>query len=133
LGAIKARAAKIERIAATGELPVCDQNQYPCQFVYLHDDQPDEDDVLEVRDRDLDRLADMYEKACDMEKEAKRMKDTAKAGIQATFDVLSKKGGKIKTDGYMIQDYVSEREARTVEYKASTVRYPKISRNDSNS
>jgi hypothetical protein len=132
LGAIKTRVAKIENIAKTGELPMCDQNQYPCQYVYLHDDQPEEEDVLELQDRDLDRFADMYEKACAMEKEAKQMKDVAKAGIQATFDILGRKGGKVRTADYNIQDYVSERDARTVEYKASTVRYPKISRNDSN-
>lgn len=133
LGSIKARVAKIERIATTGELPACDQNQYPCQFVYLHDDDTEEEDVLEVSDVDLDRFADLYEKACEMEKDAKRMKDEAKAGIQATFDLLGRKGKKVQTSDFVIQDYVSEREARTVEYKASTVRYPKISRRDGSS
>jgi hypothetical protein len=131
LGAIKARVAKIEKIAATGELPACDQNQYPCQFVYLHDDQPEENDVLEVVNHDLDKYADLYERGCVLEKEGKMLKDMAKQELQLLMTGLDREGGKVQTKQFVVQDYVSHREARTVEYKATTVRYPKITRKDS--
>jgi hypothetical protein len=127
LGKLKARVAQIEKIAASGELPACDQNQYPCQYVYLHDD--DEDDNTEVTvDPDLDVLAEKYSKGMELEKEGKRIKEEAKIGIQAIFDMTSIGGGKISTSTWEVVDYVDQRKERTEDYKASTVRYPKIKR-----
>lgn len=127
LGKLKARVAQIEKIAASGELPACDQNSYPCQYVYLHDDDEDDDGEVTV-DPDLDVLAEKYSKGMELEKEGKRIKEEAKIGIQAIFDMTSIGGGKISTSTWEVVDYVAHREERTVVYKASTVRYPKIKR-----
>lgn len=126
LGKLKARVAQIEKIAKSGELPACDQDQYPCQFVYLHDD--DDDDSEVTVDPDMDVLAEKYTQGMELEKEGKRLKEEAKIGIQAIFDMASVGGGKINTATWEVVDYVDHRKERTVVYKASTVRYPKIKR-----
>jgi len=130
LGAIKARVAKIERIAATGELPACDQNQYPCQFVYLHDEQ-EKDEVPEIVSPELDAFAELYEQGCVLEKEGKGLKEFAKEQIAGLMSDLKFEGAKVRTAQFTVQDYISHRPARTVEYKETTVRYPKITRQDS--
>lgn len=75
---MKARIAKIERAKAENRLPACDQEQYPCQFYYLHEDKEEEvkaEDCIE--DEEADRWAHQLQRARVMEREAKALKKEA--------------------------------------------------------
>jgi hypothetical protein len=64
------RVVQIEDIVRSGTLPAeCSVRNYPCPFVYLHED-PDVE-----TDDELDQLAAAYQAAADAEKTAKAQKD----------------------------------------------------------
>lgn len=96
LGAVKARIAKVERAKVRNELPACDQDQYPCQFFYLHDDKDNEvvdSDV--VVDDVADRWAHQLQRARVLAKEAEDMK---KEASDALGEILKTHlGGEFKT------------------------------------
>lgn len=71
------RIQAIENIVRAGTLPAtCSSDDYPCPFVYLHEDH----DLDE--DQQLDELVMRYEQAADEEKAAKALKDALKADIE---------------------------------------------------
>lgn len=75
---IKARVARIEAIARTGELPDCDvASLWGCPFRYLHD-QKDLDSVTTVDDQEVDALAAAYDHARTLATQADAMKKTAR-------------------------------------------------------
>ena len=75
---IKARVARVEAIARTGELPDCDAaSLWGCPFRYLHD-QRDLDSVAVVDDVEVDALAAAYDHARTLATQADGMKKTAR-------------------------------------------------------
>lgn len=78
VAAIKARVARVEAIARTGELPDCDTTSlWGCPFRYLHD-QRDLGSVAVVDDAEVDALADAYDHARVLATQADGMKKTAR-------------------------------------------------------
>lgn len=74
---IKARVARVEAIARTGELPDCDTDlSWGCPFRYLHDDA--DKAMLPVEDDEVDALAAVYDRARTMATQADAMKKTAR-------------------------------------------------------
>ncbi len=76
LAMVKARIAKVERAKAENQLPTCDQDQYPCQFYYLHED-ADTEVKDHIDDDEADRWAHQLQRARAMEKEAKELRKEA--------------------------------------------------------
>lgn len=84
LAQIKVRIARAEGHVARGMMPECDYRQYPCQYFWLHDD---EDEIKPEKPRTLltgseatklNALAEEYLRGSALEKEGRKMKDTAK-------------------------------------------------------
>lgn len=75
---IKARVARVEAIARTGELPDCDATSlWNCPFRYLHD-QKDLTSTVVVDDAEVDALAAAYDHARVLATQADGMKKTAR-------------------------------------------------------
>ena len=71
------RVNEIEKIASAYLLPTeCSSHDYPCPFVYLHEDTDDT-----VEDTELDKLVALYDQAVADEKIAKARKDEYRAAI----------------------------------------------------
>lgn len=75
---IKARVARVEAIARTGELPDCDvSSTWNCPFRFLHD-QKDRQSVDVIDDDEVDALAAAYDHARLLATQADGMKKTAR-------------------------------------------------------
>lgn len=128
MGSIKAKIAKVESHVARGALPDCDFNQYPCQFYYLHDDGGEPAPVTEIGEG---VMSDMFDTACEgylrgqaLEKEGKALKKANGDIIKQWFDDEKKKGEKVESGRYEVQDYVEQRKDVTI--PGYELRYPKI-------
>lgn len=86
-GIVKARVLLAEKLAKqyqeTGEFPSCDTNDYPCPFVYLHDEKEEVEGV--EPDAEVEALAEAYARARDRVEEAERVKNDCRARILATL------------------------------------------------
>lgn len=97
------------------EIPeACDYPAYPCPFSFLHED--DKKEVLEVDDAGVEKLALRLDEIRAQEKGLAEDKKAVTAELVATFDRLGIKGGKVQTDGYVIDDVVQWR--KTLDYGA---------------
>lgn len=106
LDAIYQRVLAIEEIVRGGILPAeCSVRNYPCPFVYLHEDPETEDDT------ELDQLAAAYQQAADQEKAAKATKDQMRdALIRHVTDRDS-----VDTNGWRVKVYEQAAPARISE------------------
>lgn len=140
LGKIKARVVKLVKAAETGVLPACDVNQYPCEYVYLHDGteveiaapkpEPQVIEDAEVAQQVAD-LAAQYHAASAAERVAKKTKDACKEGLKALLAVdasgPSSPGGWV-AGGWQVGWVHEEVPAAMVTRAAYTKSYPKISK-----
>lgn len=85
LNVIKAKVIKVESLAKKGELPSCDFNQYPCQFVHLHEDEEAGTGEIGV-DLEIDLLLTNYVRGQELEKEAKALKAPASEQIKKILE-----------------------------------------------
>lgn len=75
---IRARVGDLRAIVESGVLPIeCSQADYPCPFVYLHEDAPPDSDPQ------MDSLVLAYAEAADAEKAAKARKESIRAEVEA--------------------------------------------------
>lgn len=143
LGRIKARVVKLvkaaEAVEAGGGMPACDVNQYPCEYVYLHDgtevEIADKPEPVVVEDAELaQQVADLaaeYHAASASERDAKKTKDACKEGLKALLAVDA--SGPSSPGGWQAGEWQvgwvhEEVPAATVTRAAYTKSYPKISK-----
>lgn len=139
LGKIKARVVKLVKAAETGVLPACDVNQYPCEYVYLHDGteveiaapkpEPQVIEDAEVAQQVAD-LAAQYHAAATMERDGKKQKADVKTALKNLLmpaDEPPAEGG-WQAGGWTVGWVHEEVPAATVTRAAYTKSYPKISK-----
>lgn len=122
LSKIKAKVLMVERIAASGELPDCDKNDYPCPYWFLHDEKEVDlatfDDVVE--DPMVDMLATEYAAAQAEEREANKAVKAAKErkdkARQLIVEVLGERKD-IKTSRFKVAMVTKTRKGYAVEGK----------------
>lgn len=101
------RVRSIEEIVQSGVLPAeCSVRNYPCPFVYLHEDPEDTE-----TDDTLDRLAAAYQAAANIEKTAKADKDRYRDALLRHVGDR----GKVDTDQYRVKVYEQAAPARISE------------------
>lgn len=87
---IRARVLRVEALARAQEPPsTCDQKDYPCPYVYLHEGSGE---VELLDDPAIDLLAREYSEAATEEKLAKSRKESIRKALHAAA-----KGGKLQT------------------------------------
>lgn len=74
IGSVKAIVARAEKWAQQGELPPCSFKQYPCQFLYLHEDEEEEE---YEEDLEMDLVASQYAQGRNVEATGAEMKKVA--------------------------------------------------------
>lgn len=130
VGLVKAKVAKVERAAASGELPGCDVKQYPCQWFHLGGECREGGDrgagLEESEDLELDLLASQYRQGKKLEKQGQDLYKPAGEGLMKLFEERGwvEKGQGVKTKTYEAVMVVEERKG--YEVKAGVRRYVKI-------
>lgn len=133
---IKARVMGLEKLAAKGadEWPDCPVPfQYPCAFDWLHEER---DVAIEVTDPamvdDLGVAANLYDRARELEAEAKQLKADATDYVRAALaaeDLTPDASHKLRAGDLEVQWVYSKTEAKVIEKyerKESVRAYPKF-------
>lgn len=141
LGTIKAKVLKLVRMIEAGELPPCDQTQYPCDYYYLCSDKKDVVEVGVVKEEvpvvvlegdvatKVELMAVNYEGAKKAEKAAV---DAAKLAKKKLEEALTEAGldkdkpGVFEAGGKVVEWQVQERAAEKEPRKGYVVRMPKV-------
>lgn len=102
LSTIRARIARIEDVARSGDLPVkCVNPQYPCPFYYLHEDGEEIDFVV---DEAVESYVKVYEESKALEEKYKKQKQETRKKLD---EIVKAKGDgrKIETPTHRITFY----------------------------
>lgn len=116
LNQLKQRVVKSEAFARQGQMPDCDQNDYPCLFAYLHDKPVDES----VFDASLNSLGEMWKRGKDLEAQGKAIADDARERIEKALDGRPK----VRTGRFTMSRY--EQTRTSPDAKALQERFPEV-------
>lgn len=159
LGKLKAKVMKVERMAASRDLPPCDMKQWPCPYYPEHDEESKDSiwfdkkgDAVEVTDqhiKEFDELASAYNHAKTREAAAKKNKEAAGKAMAKLWDKMKLEPKGVAESGEWIVEDVRYDKKGNMQYdklktdwdltdadldkyrkKGSEVRYPKVTKKE---
>lgn len=108
-------------------MPVCSLSDFPCPYLYLHDEVSKKgvkSDVVEVEDPTLNLLAAEYEQARETERRAGAAKDEARDNLLGYLTQKGVNDGGLMTDLYKVT--VRSRMRETLDRKRLEAAHPEI-------